>query len=311
MSRSITREFPFVVRLGAYLAERFPPLRHGILVAAYYTANQFLAAALTDGDTPMRLTPRSVAGALAVLCVFLLLRVLDEHKDFEEDRRKHPERVLQRGLVTLRDLRFLGGLCTAFVLLVALRRGVPALVAMSIVLGFAALMFQEFFVRTWLRRHLLAYAASHILIAPLIAAAVYSFTTGRYPWTAPGCFWLYASVRFFLFIDWEISRKIEQNMAAGEGYAAALGRWGAPAVVLAARVVASGLVAAVAARLALAAWLYAVPAGLLAVSLAAVVAYGAGRVRWLSISAAAYILLFDVALAGALAARYGLEVDWR
>ena len=108
MSVALTRESPFVLRLRAFLAERFPPLGYGLLIVSYYSSNQFLARVLTDPGEPMRYTVHSLMGAVTVLCFFFHLRVFDEHKDFEDDSRHHPERVLQRGIITLRELRILG-----------------------------------------------------------------------------------------------------------------------------------------------------------------------------------------------------------
>src|SRR6185295_4956489 len=43
MEAALTREAPYPRRLSAYLSERFPLLGHGLLIAAYYSSNQFLA----------------------------------------------------------------------------------------------------------------------------------------------------------------------------------------------------------------------------------------------------------------------------
>jgi 4-hydroxybenzoate polyprenyltransferase len=98
----LTRESPFARRLLAYLAERFPLLGHGVLIAAYYSSNQFLARTLTHPGEPMHYDLSTLLGALTLLCFFFHLRVFDEHKDYAEDCVHYPDRVLQRGLVTLR-----------------------------------------------------------------------------------------------------------------------------------------------------------------------------------------------------------------
>ena len=125
----LTRESPFVRRLSAYLAERFPLLGHGVLIAAYYSSNQFLARTLTQPSEPMRYDLTTLLGALTLLCFFFHLRVFDEHKDYEEGRVHYPDRVLQRGLVTLRDLKILGGIAIAAEVALSLLRGPAAFVA--------------------------------------------------------------------------------------------------------------------------------------------------------------------------------------
>ena len=53
--------------------------------------------------------PLFVVGALTALVFFFLLRVLDEHKDQDVDRRWRPELPVPRGLVSLAELRWIGG----------------------------------------------------------------------------------------------------------------------------------------------------------------------------------------------------------
>src|SRR5215218_10690580 len=109
----LTREAPFARRISAYLAERFPPLGHGVLIAAYYSSNQFLARTLTRPGQPMHYDLSTLFGALTLFCFFFHLRVFDEHKDYAEDLVHYPHRVLQSGAMTLKHLKVLGALAIA------------------------------------------------------------------------------------------------------------------------------------------------------------------------------------------------------
>src|SRR4030095_10368253 len=109
----LPRESPFARRFSAYLAERFPLLGYGVLIAAYYSSNQFLARTLTEPGRPMHYDATTAFGALTLLSFFFHLRVFDEHKDYAEDLVYYPRRVLQSGVVTLRDLKVLGALAIA------------------------------------------------------------------------------------------------------------------------------------------------------------------------------------------------------
>jgi hypothetical protein len=204
----LTRESPFARRLYAYLAERFPLLGHGVLIAAYYSSNQFLARTLTEPGRPMHYDVTTVLGALTLLCFFFHLRVFDEHKDFVEDLLHYPRRVLQSGLIRLRDLRILGGLAIVVEIVLSAVRGPGAFLAWLAAFLFSLLMLKEFFARDWLKRHFLIYATSHLLVMPLLALMVFSFATGRWPWEAPPWFLVYAWVAFFVTFNWEVSRKI-------------------------------------------------------------------------------------------------------
>lgn len=305
---------PFPARLAAYLRERFPLLGHGILILSYYSSNQFLAKTLTEPGQPMRYGSHSLLGAVTLFCVFFHLRVFDEHKDFEDDSKHYPQRVLQRGIVSLRDLRRLGAAVISIELLLSGLRGPAAAVALLLTLGFSVLMLKEFFVRDWLKRHFLLYATSHMLIMPLMALTVYSFTTQRYPWQAPAWFWLYAFVGFFVTFNWEVSRKIrapEQEIDGVDSYTKLFGTYGAAWMVLAIRVVDTGLVALVGYHLDLSVWFYVALVVLFAVCLLGFLQYrfhtSVKTAKRMETYAGMYIIAFDLILAIEIVRKFGVE----
>lgn len=300
----LTRESPFPRRLRAYLRERFPLLGHGLLIVSYYSSNQFLAHVLTAPGQPMRYDLGSLRGAVTLLCLFFHLRVFDEHKDYPEDCLHYPNRVLQRGLVSLRDLKILGATAIGIELLLAAVQGPASVVSVLAALGFSVLMLREFFVREWLRRHFLIYAASHMLIMPLFALVVFSFATGRPPWEAPGWYWLYSVVGFFVAFNWEISRKIrapEEEIEGVDSYTKIFGTYGAAYAVLGIRVIDTALVAFVGHHLGLSLWFYGVLVALFAVCLIGFFQYrfrtSPKTARRMETYAGMYIVAFDLTLA--------------
>ena len=315
MPPALTRESPFPRRLFAYLAERFPLLGHGVLIFAYYSSSQFLARTLTEPGRPMHYDWTSLAGALTLFCFFFHLRVFDEHKDYAEDCLHYPHRVLQSGLVTLRDLKVLGGIAIAVEIALSALRGPGTLIAWAAAFVFSLLMLEEFFAREWLKRHFLVYATSHMLVMPLLSLLVFSFATGRSPWQAPGWYWVYAWVGFFVTLNWEVSRKIrapEDEIEGVDTYTRVFGTRGAAWVVLLIRVIDTALVALVGWHLNLAPWFYAALVALFLVTLVGFFQYLAHTNRRtakrMETYAGMYIIAFDLILAAALAARFGLEV---
>lgn len=304
----LTLAAPFHRRLAAYLRERFPLGAYALLIAAFYSSNHFLALALTEPGAPPGYDLRSLAGAGILFCFFFHLRVFDEHKDYRDDCRHHPERVLQRGLVTLDHLRRLGAAAIAAELLLAAWLGPAALAALSLAFLFSVLMLKEFFVARWLRPRLLLYATTHMLVMPLLAATVFSITTRRPPWEAPGWFWLWAVVSVFVGFNWEISRKIRAPEEEREGvdtYSRRFGPFRAALLVLLVRVADTALVALVGRHLGLSPWFYAVLGLLFGVCL---VGYFGFRLRpsprtarRLETYASLYVVAFDLTLAGFLA----------
>jgi len=302
----------------AYLNERFPPIANVLLILTYYSSNQFLAFALTQPllkqHPVMHYDRWSFLGMLMLVSFFFHIRVFDEHKDYEEDCRYFPQRVLQRGLVTLRHLKIAGAIAIAIEITIAALRGPQALTAWAIAFGFTLLMLREFFAREFLKRHFLLYAVSHMLVMPLLSLLVFSFATRRWPWEAPPWFWVYAFVGFFVTFNWEVSRKIrapEQEIDGVESYTKIFGTFGAAYIVLAIRAIDTGLVAAVGHHLGVSRWFYIALAALYAVCLFGFFQYRfrptPRHAKMMEVYAGMYMIVFDLLVAVELVRKYGLR----
>ena len=152
-------------RLWEYQAERFPLIKHGVLIAAFGASAVCLSALLRGG------APSVMAIVVAVLVLFgffFQLRVADEHKDNAEDTKFRPERPVPRGLVKLAELRTVaigvGVAHIALTLLLDWRLLGPLL----LVWAWMAVMTKEFFVPAWLKKRPVIYMVSHMAIMPLI-----------------------------------------------------------------------------------------------------------------------------------------------
>jgi 4-hydroxybenzoate polyprenyltransferase len=157
---------------------------------------------------------------------FFMLRVLDEHKDAGTDQRYRPELPVPRGLVTLAELRWVGGGALIAVLALNALLAPALLLACLAIAVWAALMTREFFVREWLRAHPAAYLISHMAIMPMID----TYTTGL-DWMVAGarpspglaCFLV---VTFLNGTVIEIGRKIRVPETEREGVDTYTGAWG-------------------------------------------------------------------------------------
>jgi 4-hydroxybenzoate polyprenyltransferase len=313
--KPLTPAAPFPRRLSAYLAERFPLLSHGVLIFAYYSSSQFLARTLTEPGRRMHYDITSLLGGLTLFLFFFHLRVFDEHKDYAEDLRHYPQRILQSGVITLRDLKILGGIAIALEIALSAWRGPATLAAWAVAFLFSLLMLKEFFVGDWLNRHFLIYAISHMLIMPLLSLLVFSFATGRWPWEAPPWYWMYAWVGFFVTFNWEVSRKIrapEDEIEGVETYTRIFGTYGAAYVVLLIRVIDTGLVSLVGWHLGLSPWFYAALVLLFLVSLTGFFQYrrhtNRKTAKRMEIYAGMYIIAFDLILAVEIARKLGVDL---
>ncbi len=314
MRTELTEKSRFASRFKAYLDERFPLFSHGILIVSYYSSNQFLAFALEEPGHPMSYSSNSIIGAIVLFCMFFHLRVFDEHKDYVEDMKFHPERILQRGLITLKDLRCFGAAAILFELVLCSICGFPALLAAVIAILFSALMLREFFVGAWLKRHFLLYAFSHMLIMPLFALMVFSITTSKYPWEAPGWFWLYSFVGFFVTFNWEMSRKIRAPSDEVEGldsYSKIFGTYGAAYMVILVRVIDTAMVFLVGWHLELSPFFYIVLILLFLICCVGLLQFRFNTCRKtakrMEAYAGMYIIAFDLTLAVELLMKNGME----
>jgi len=153
-----------------YQKEQFPLLLYMPMMFAYGFAGVSYSMHL---DNPMaRLSDISIAQFVAAIVTtlfwFMLMRIADEHKDFEEDAEFRPYRPVPRGLITLRELRGVG--VALIVIQIALSIWVDwrLIGTIAIVYLWFALMTAEFGVPKWLKARPTLYLASHMVILPLI-----------------------------------------------------------------------------------------------------------------------------------------------
>ena len=211
--------------IGAWMRERFP-LRNTVFFAVFH-ATALLVARAASVDGPVTVGWRDLAAFPAVWCSFLMLRVFDEHKDFDADAIAHPNRVLQRGLISLHDLRNVGAIAIAVQVGTSMwiDGGIGTVTAWwSVALLWSVLMAREFFVRRWLRRHLIVYALTHIVVMVFLAMWIGTMGSTRAASTlAP---WVFAGVSVLAGLTFEIARKIrapEEEHPLADSYTQALG----------------------------------------------------------------------------------------
>jgi 4-hydroxybenzoate polyprenyltransferase len=273
-------------RWWTYQRERFPLVAHAPLIAAFSSAAVCLSA-LLRGESHPRAASLLVA-FITALCFFFQLRVADEFKDAEDDARHRPYRPVPRGLVTLRELGWLGAGAAMIQLGAALWLDARLVPLLLLVWAYMALMSKEFFLREWLRSRPVTVLWTHMLIMPLIDlyATACDWVPAGTPMASGLRWFLVAS--FFNGLVVEVGRKIrapEMEERGVETYSVIWGRGRAVAVWIV--VMAVALVSAVlaarevgSARMALGVlgtiWVAALVAGSVFVSTPT-----RGRARWI------------------------------
>ena len=115
----------------------------------------------------LALSMNDLGGALALTLEFFILRVMDEHKDYQTDLLNYPNRALQKGLVTLKQLRIMGmgAVLIQFVTSIHIDGGLgSATLAWALMTSWSFLMYKEFFCSQWLKSRLFLYALSHMCV---------------------------------------------------------------------------------------------------------------------------------------------------
>jgi UbiA prenyltransferase family len=218
-----------IKNLYAYCKERFSFVTMMLFVILFFTVSSVANYTI---DKTLSIRFNELIGSVAVISFFFRLRVFDEIKDYALDMVNHPHRILQSGRIKLKQLIILsviGGIveiawCTA--------NGLQTTMTWGGAFVFALLMRYEFFIPSFLKKHLFIYAFSHMLIMPLIitwiwsAYAVISFHTSLV---------LLSSLSLLSGFAFEIARKIhipEKEKPLIASYSKIVGYKGAIILVL-------------------------------------------------------------------------------
>ncbi|KAA0024854.1 UbiA family prenyltransferase [Antrihabitans cavernicola] len=116
-TKQLTTQSPFPLRLLAYSNERFP---------YWQVLSQFpmFVAAFLVGQAAVGRDPHFawaiLFGFIGFVAYTLMVRAIDDHKDWEHDSKHYPDRVLQSGLITLKHLKIVGIICFLLSILASL-----------------------------------------------------------------------------------------------------------------------------------------------------------------------------------------------
>ena len=209
-----------------YQRERFPLAGHAPLVAAFSASAVCFSLLVRGHIAPPPLTTFLVAFVTSLL-FFLQLRIADEFKDFEDDSRYRPYRPVPRGLVTLRELAWIGVAAAVIQLTLALALDPTIVWILAIAWVYLALMTREFFAPRWLKRHPVVYMTSHMLILPLV-----DLYATACDWWAAGHHQLPRGLYWFLIVSYlnglviEIGRKTRVAVDEEQGVETYSALWG-------------------------------------------------------------------------------------
>lgn len=157
-----------------YTDERFPVVKNSIFVLIFvFSAYIFSGLVFTGGFAGMEVPlvkGYTVAGIfIIVFLIFFQLRISDEFKDYEEDLKYRSYRPVQRGIISLKELRNIGIVTIIIQLTLSFIINFKMIFLLVAVWIYMFLMAKEFFVKEWLKSRMVLYALSHVVIMVLIA----------------------------------------------------------------------------------------------------------------------------------------------
>lgn len=146
---------------------------------------------------------------------FLILRMMDEYKDYAKDIHAHPMRPLPRGLIPLTQFNnaINVGVCLmlAFDLILFALGYHHSFLLYSLIILHLWLMYKEFYLGEWLNERPLLYAVTHQLI--LVTLSFYCMSTHRNnePLHFTTMDWVYSCSVLFAFFSYEVCRKLDPD----------------------------------------------------------------------------------------------------
>ncbi len=215
----------FVHRFYIYQKERFPFLAHGVLISSF-TFSAISYSRICRGASGFIPWGDFIIGIFATVTLFFLVRVFDEFKDQEDDKKYRPYLPVPRGLISLQELKVVGWVVGLAQVAVIGIFQLNMLYLYVIVLAYLALMGVEFFVPTWLKQRQLIYVASHMVIIPLIdiyASGLDWLLDGAQPHL--GLLWFFA-VSYSNGLVIEFGRKIRTPEMEEKGVVSYTGMYG-------------------------------------------------------------------------------------
>lgn len=194
-------------RIGIYLKEMFPPLPRFFVGAVIFFEIYFVLL-LNYGVTDFTVGLQEAVGVFTVTAFLMVLRIADDIKDAEADKRLFPQRPLPSGRVKRSDLKVLLALVTGLLLLVNILF-MNNLLWFFFLFTYGVLMSLWFFQRDKIQNNLLLAVVTHNPVMMVLNIYIISFTVIKYD--LPGLTLITVLLAFTLYFPsliWEVARKI-------------------------------------------------------------------------------------------------------
>jgi len=208
--------------LVGWFRERFPLTVAAVLLPVYLVVLISGRELTHPGASTLR--PGDAAGFLGVWAFFLMVRIIDDHKDYADDLVRHPDRMLQRGAVTPARLKVLAAAAVLVQAGVVLRAddgagriGLWWLLTM----GWVALAARDFFLGPRIGAHPVLYPVLHLPLSGLVGLWIAQLGAGSR--ALPAAAGVLAGLGIVVAGVVDLTRKLIPAEGAGRSYTEALG----------------------------------------------------------------------------------------
>jgi 4-hydroxybenzoate polyprenyltransferase len=190
----------FFKKWYTYQKERFPVLKYGTYIFSIVFAVFFYCSNKTSSFNYILLVPMFIVAFLQ----FLMVRIIDEFKDYEEDKKYRPYRPVPRGLVSLKELGILFIICAIIQMIITFLINKKGIVYLIFVWIIFAIMTKGFFIKSVLDKHILLEVLLDELLMPVLVLYLTSFIGNIQ------IEFIYEILLMSYFVSWivEIARKI-------------------------------------------------------------------------------------------------------
>lgn len=214
----MTNSLPY--RFFIYQLERFP-----LFILIFTTTSVVLStAAIVVPHFSSDLIPLLIVGTTSVLLYLFHIRVVDEVRDSSHDSRFHQDRPVQRGLISLGELRAVNRIGLVVFAAISIYLGWQTALIGAALLTYTHIAGKDFFVADHIRDRFLTYNAVNLVQMLLLQVYLYSVFTARLTFSR-----LVFAHLLFVFVDnvlLEILRKIKietEESPGNDTYSARLG----------------------------------------------------------------------------------------
>ena len=162
----------FLKKWYIYQKERFPVATYGLYILCLSFAAFFYNTKMLEIESNVGVF---ITMFVVAFLQFLMVRIIDEFKDYEEDKKYRPYRPVPRGLIKLKELRTLFVICIIIQFALTLIVNPFSLIFLLVLWIMFILMTKSFFMKKIVDKHILLEVALDEILLPTLMLYLSSF----------------------------------------------------------------------------------------------------------------------------------------